>query len=321
MHKSGLIKMQMMRMKLLSRNIAYNATHGITTEYKDYLSIPKNQGTEGLCWAYSLTSAIEMKYALKSGNRLMLDPLTLKNNSVEWFKKYDKHKNYSACHQYDEEGGYSPLCAAIFMNASKTTMKQQDGNDSYIYISNISYEKEITTVKELYDALDEYKLLYSSIYADDFGLFQNSEIIDDYYFENESINHVVVITSVGTVNGYDGLYVEILNSWGYGRHYDGLIYIKVADNETDILHNNFNMFYINVGIDVELKTSTEENVFLSLFIVFFILFVAACVVILFMYCTIIKLKYRNNNDIININNTENLGQGLPTPLSNSVVSV
>ena len=311
------MNMNMMRMKLLSRLYAYNASHGITTEYKDYISVPKDQGTEGLCWAYSLSSAIEMKYAFESGNRLMLDPLTLKNNSVKWFKKHDKHNEIPDCHQYDEGGGYPPDCAILFMRGSKTTMMQQDGNNSFIYISNAT-EVNISTVKELYEALDKHKVLYSGIYG---RIPMQGYIINDYYYENESISHGVVITSVGTVEGYDGLYVEILNSWGYDKNYDGLIYFKVADNESDVLHNNFDMFEINYGIEVKRKNSINEDVYMPVFIVFFILFIVACIVIVFMSCNIMKLKYRTNTDPINVNNAENSGYTLPAPLSNSVVSV
>ena len=317
------MNMNMMRMKLLSRLTNYTALHGMTTKYKDYLSIPKHQGNEGLCWAYSLSSAIEMKYALESGNRLMLDPLTLKNNSANWFKKHDKHnKTYpSFCKQYGKDGGYAPGCAVLFMHDSKTTMMQQDGNDSYLYISNATYDHDIniTTVKELYDALDKYQLLYSGIYAD--FIFNYKYIINEYYDENESIDHAVVITSVGIIKGFDGLYVEILNSWGYETHYDGLIYIKVADNESDILHNNFNMFEYNYNIEVSRKNSINEDIYMPVFIVFFILFIVACIVILFMSCKIMKLKYRNNTEPINVNSAENSGYTLPAPLSNSVVSV
>ena len=54
---------------ILNRSPQFNSTHGIKEEKKEYLSIIKNQEVEGLCWAYSLASTIEMSYALKTGNR------------------------------------------------------------------------------------------------------------------------------------------------------------------------------------------------------------------------------------------------------------
>ena len=98
----------MFKRQLLSRAEYFTAKHGIKENTKDYLSITKDQGSEGLCWAYALTSTIEMNYALKSGNILMLDPIMLKNKSVPWFKDQDKktRKKYAPCLSYGENGEY-----------------------------------------------------------------------------------------------------------------------------------------------------------------------------------------------------------------------
>lgn len=239
-----------MLLRLLSRANEFTAIAGITNDFKDYLSIVKNQGEEGLCWAYSLTSIIEIKYGIQSGNRLMLDPLTLYNNSVDWFKKHKKmfdEKEYESCFEYREDKGYSQICAVEFMIQSKQEMIQQDGNNSYVYVRNGGIS-EIKTVKDLISALNEHQVLYSAI---DSGLFGYQEQIINDYRESEKLTHALVISGVGKVKGFDGLFVEVLNSWGYDTHYDGLMYVKVADDEKSELHNNLNMFEINMWVDVD----------------------------------------------------------------------
>lgn len=50
----------------------------------------KDQGNLSHCWAYSITSAIELKYALKTGNRLKINPFGIIDNVLEF---YERHKN------------------------------------------------------------------------------------------------------------------------------------------------------------------------------------------------------------------------------------
>ena len=255
----------MFRMKLLSRYAAYTALHGIKNDKKDYLSIIKDQGNEGFCWAYSLTSSVEMKYALSSGNRLMLDPFSIVNNSVKWFNRHKStHKDsmYSNCFQYDE-GGYPPLCALEFMYGSKQELQQMDGNNSHLIISNADVVS-IDSVSTLFEVLDKYDILYSMIASSE--LPPEAMIIDDYVEDDELLlSHAIVITSVGVIEGFDGIYVEVLNSWGYNYHYDGIVYVKVADNETDELHNSFKIFDFNSWIMVE-----KQNYFNSIYMLMWI---------------------------------------------------
>jgi len=243
-----------MKVHLLSRLAKFTALHGVSNDHKDYLSIPKNQGTEGLCWAYSLTSAIETKFALESGNRLMLDPMPIYDRSASYWKKHCKDESCKDCKAYRNDKGYAPQCATGYMVKSGDTMKQKDGNNSYLSVVEQSLVK-IDTVQGLFDQLDKHKLLLSTFSSSSF--IYNGYIVPDYRIGYES-DHSVVITSVGTLEDYEGLFVEVLNSWGYDLHHDGLLYVKVADNENDILHNNMALFDENIWIEVKRKDDKKK---------------------------------------------------------------
>ena len=290
----------MFKRQLLSRAATFNATHGIKESKKDYLSIIKDQGQEGLCWAYALTSTIETNYALKTGNRLMLDPTTLKNNSVPWWNKQNKKtkKTFANCLQYGEGGGYPPLCAVLYMIGSGDTMIQQDGQDSFLQITDGDLA-EIKTLQNLYDALDKHGILYSGIYAD--HLY--GQYINRYQDMDKDINHAIVITAVGHIRGINddnGIYVEILNSWGYNYGYDGLIYVKVADSEDGPLKNNMNMFKINIYTEVSRTLTTEEAALICavLFGILFAISLIALGIYIFLYCRLRKriIKFDENTD-------------------------
>ena len=247
----------MFKRTILSRLAQFTALHGINQKENDYLSIIKNQGEEGLCWAYALTSAIEMNYARKTGNRLMLDPMTLKNRSVPWWNKQNQtmKKENEHCLQYSDEG-YSVQCAAQYMAESGDTMIQKDGQDSFVKMSD-GGTIEIKSLRDLFDTLDEHGILYSGIDADKLDL--QTPITTEYY-ETTVNNHAIVITAVGKISNIgddDGIYVEILNSWGYSYGYDGLFYVKVANSESSSLVNNMNMFEANIWIEVERKIKQE----------------------------------------------------------------
>ena len=259
---------------LLSRYAGFTATHGILNNEKEYISMAKNQNTEGLCWAYALTSSMETIYALKSGNRLMLDPLTMKNHSASWWSKTYKHdNNVDACKSYDSSGAYSPTCALFFMNESKQTMTQQDGENSYLIMSDFD-AVSLTSLNQLYTTLDKHKLLYSVIHS---GSQLIQSVISEY-ITNTISDHAVVITAVGTLYNYDGIYVEVLNSWGSEHNYEGLVYIKIADNENDELHNNLNLFDVNYWIDVERTTIDRAFKFELLSYLFIVLFAVSFVI-------------------------------------------
>jgi len=284
--------------KLLSRLIYFNAIAGVNTTYKDYLSITKDQGEEGLCWAYSLTSAIEMKYALKTGNRLMLDPLTLYNNSVKWYKKHKKaYKDeiYSNCFDYAELGGYSPFCAIGFLHDSKQEMKYMNGNNSNIYVSDAGLS-EIKTVNDLINSLRTHNILYSGINSDVINDNYLTPIFEDYYLLNET-NHGVVITAIGTIDSIDGVYIEILNSWGYKVGYDGLFYIKVADSLESELINNMNIFNYNFWLDVD--RMNKEDIFIALIIILGVLLLISIFIIIIILGIYKSNRKKKNNDLDN----------------------
>ena len=294
----------MFKRTLLSRVNGFNGTHGLKQEQKDYLSVIKNQGQEGLCWAYALTSTIEMSYALKTGNRLMLDPLTLYNNSVPWFNKLsekDKQK-YKPCLEYGEDKTYYPSCALVFMAESKQTMRQMDGEDSFLQITG-GDEKEIKSLKDLYDILDKYGIIYSGVNS----TYLYGEIIEEYIdADSEDVHpdHAVVITAAGTLKGYEGVYIEVLNSWGYENGYDGLHYVKIADNEDGSIVNNMKLFDENYVVNVKRSITAEEAVAvatgaIACAVVFGILFLIALIIMsiyIYLYYKMRKFDYENAKD-------------------------
>ena len=285
-------------LNLLSRMTIYRATHGITEPYKDYLSIIRDQGNSSYCWAYSLTSAIEMKHALNTGNRLMLDPFTLVNNTAAWWKKHDKKNNYEVCHDY-VDGGYIPVCVLSYMYSSSKKMLRIDGNNSHLVISNFGFVDDILTVRSLISALDKYKLLYVSMLLTEEML--KYKTIEEYHETNET-GHAVVLTSIGTIRGSNGIYAEILDSYGYDSHSDSLLYIKIADNESSPLHNNLGIFTEPYWIDV--AEVDESLIYLTLFIVFAALF-GLVIIFLIVMSVISHLRNRAVNKTMTDDNSSN----------------
>lgn len=248
--------------QLKSRFPFFNSLYGVTEEIKDYLSLTKDQGQEGLCWAYSLSSAMELSYALQTGNRFKIDPVFFKNNSAQWFvDHFDELKSESpehadfakTCQKYDDIGGYSQLCALIYAQESQC-------QPSLAYNPNVkapfrikdSDVLEITSLESLKNELQAHKFLYNGVYADD--LFMSSYILDEY--TTGDIDHGIVITGLGQFTGdyalaYPGWYVEILNSWGVEHGYDGLQYVKVADDDESTFANPFNLWDFSFWLEVE----------------------------------------------------------------------
>ena len=180
------------------------------------------------------------------------------------------------------------------MLASGDTMIQQDGQDSFLQITGGI--TSIKTLHHLYEALDKHGVLYSGIYANNlYGPY-----INKYQDIDKDCNHAIVITAVGHVRGiYDdnGIYLEILNSWGYDYGYDGLIYVKIADSEDGPLKNNMNIFDLNFNTEVS-RTLTTEDVAIACAVLFEILSLIALGIFIFLYCIIHKKisKFDENTD-------------------------
>ena len=268
--------------KTLSRPRDFTATHGITSDKRDYLSITKNQGTEGLCWAYALTSTFEMSYALKSGNRLMLNPNFTYEHAVPWWKEQKKsmRKQYEPCLSYGEDKGYLPFCATMYLIGSGDSITQMDGDDSFLTITYAETLK-INSLPDLNNALDTYGVLYVALDADP---LQSNTIISKY-IPSETSNHAVVMTAIGEIKGYDGVYVEILNSWGYNHGYDGLQYIKIADSNVSCVVNNMNILSDIIGIQV------ERNPFKQYADLFWALGLGITLIITLIVLTVISILY------------------------------
>ena len=283
---------------ILSRPTAFVATHGLTTEYKDYLSLTKDQGQEGLCWAFALTSAIEMNYALQTGNRMMLDPKQLSRRAVSWWKgqKRSVRNQNEHCLSYGEEGGYNLECAINYLLGSKESMIDSHGDDTFIVVKEAAYV-HINSLHLLYESLNAGHVIYSGVDAD--GIM-DKVVLDTFYKSEAGPNHAVVITAAGTITGKDGIYVEILNSWGVGHGYEGLQYIKVAENNDSYLINNAAIFEQSIIFEVgrdEIKYYAETITIIVLSFVCFGLLIALIVM-----C----IKYHRKSDYVaQVNDVDN----------------
>ena len=99
----------------------------------------------------------------------------------------------------------------------------------------------------------------------------NESIIDYYVVADQlPLDHNIIITGVGTLKNYPGIYVEIVNSWGlevtnpyigktFKVGHDGLYYVKIADSETSPLVNNMGLFTLNFVIDVDELESIPDS--------------------------------------------------------------
>lgn len=257
---------------ILSRLCIFTAIQGLTRFEKDLIPLIKDQGSHSYCWAYSITSAIELKYALKTGNRLKFNPFGIIDNVLDF---YERHKNdpkysvvYDKCKEFssEEEGGpkelYIPGCALIYLKHDKKPMIYEYNNKSSNVILTSYDIVKIETVDDLIQALKKNKIIMAQYFATLMAYESNTSIVD-YYITDDSlpINHNIVITGVGTIYGHPGIYVEIVNSWGLQVKrevtgpvdigHDGLFYVKVADNITAPLVNNLRLFSSNLIIDVD----------------------------------------------------------------------
>jgi hypothetical protein len=243
-----------------------------------------------------------MSYAIKTGNRLMLDPLTLYNNSVPWWNEQNKEtkKTYKHCLEYGKDKGYTPDCAVNYLILSRHTMIQMDKEDSYLQVTGAG-DLNIKTVQQLYEELDKHGIFYIPINS---TYLNGNELIENYYdVEDPNVlpDHAVVLTAVGEIAGLSGIYVEILNSWGYKNGYDGLHYVKVAESDTSDIVNNMKMLNSPIYVEVERLISIEDAVILSkVFAVLFLITLLTTIVFLILFiicCKKARSNQNNENDI------------------------
>lgn len=306
------------RRTILSRPRQFTSKHGINHTLNDYLSIPKDQQQEGLCWAFSLTSAFEMSYARDTGNRLMLEPKQLHRNAVPWWNKQSKElkKQYSPCLTYGEDGGYNPECVLEYLVRSQDTLLQEDGEDSFLMIN--SYQQlKINSLCDMYDALDLFGVLYATI---DSEQLTNGYAIYDEYYPIDNNNHAVVITGIGTFYNSSGVYLELLNSWGYNVGYDGLQYIKVAESELSFIVNNMNILSDIYGVHPVRDVIKQYADTIFAFILIVLLAITFCALIVFIILFIIykkKAQQQTVNDALDdksdINANDELEDVSPPP--------
>ena len=139
----------------------------------------------------------------------------------------------------------------------------------------------INSLKDIYDALDEFGILYAGINGDNL----TEETVYSKYVPLDQSNHAVVITGIGIISGMDGIYIEILNSWGTDVGYDGLQYIKVANDENSYIVNNMNILSESYGIHAERDVLKQysDTLLALMFIVLFVLTACALIIMIILY--------------------------------------
>lgn len=266
---------------ILSRLCIFTAIQGLTEFEKDLIPLIKDQGIHSYCWAYSITSAIELKYALQTGNRLKFSPYGIIDNVLDFYEAnkndpyysqvYDSCKSFSSENENDPKELYMPECALLYLkNDKKRMIYEYNNKSSNVILTNYSNVK-IETLNDLIENLKNNKMILAAYYAEPM-IYEISESIIDYYVVHEKIplDHNIIITGVGTLKDYPGLYVEIVNSWGLNGTdpitgqkslvgYDGLYYVKIADDETSPLVNNMGLFTFNFVIDVDELESIPDS--------------------------------------------------------------
>ncbi|KAK8891520.1 hypothetical protein M9Y10_028732 [Tritrichomonas musculus] len=269
-------------MNILSRLCLFTAIQGLNNDEKDLIPLIKNQNPHSYCWAYSITSAIELRHALKTGNRLKFNPYGIIDNVLQFYAQFKDQINenqeikriYESCKQFggnDKDGYelYDPSCALLYLFADKKTMIYEYNNkSSNVYLSKME-NSNITTLDDLKKALKENKFILAAYHSEP-GFHALGPIITNYLTDEKlDLNHNIIITGVGTIEDIPGIFVEIVNSWGttYYDHesneykplgYDGIYYLKVADNLTSPLINNRRIFTSNFVIDTD-EFSSESS--------------------------------------------------------------
>lgn len=260
----------------------FTAIQGLNNDEKDLIPLIKDQSIHAYCWAYSLTSAIELKHALKTGNRLKFNPYGIIDNVLDFYAQlknqlkdhpelqnlYDLCKEFAGKENQPKEN-YSPFCAINYLVMDQKRMIYEYNNESSnVYVSNATV-LSIKTLEDLYETLKENKFISAAYYSEP-DFYKSGPIITNYIEdENVELNHNIIITGVGTIYNTPGIFVEIVNSWGtvyYDEEdglfkplgYDGIYYLKVADNETAPLINNRKIFTLNMAIDTE-EFESEQN--------------------------------------------------------------
>ncbi|KAH0789317.1 cathepsin S-like [Histomonas meleagridis] len=235
---------------ILSRLALFSAIAGVN---KDYLSIIKDQGEYGTCWAYSTVSSVEMQYASISGNRMKFSPWdTIVNTIIDYF---DGKSQYPSCQQFSTNYFYSHYCAFEYLvNDKRHMIMEYNKKPSSIYVKSYNVfsgaNANIDTIVEL---LKTGRPIVSVMRSATLQKLSDLSIIDKYYMDNEtmsSIDHAVTVTGIGTIEGHDGIYLEVLNSWGESIGAEGLNYIKVADSINGTLNRNFNILYYGIVFEL-----------------------------------------------------------------------
>ena len=223
--------------QIQSRPDEYVKIAGIS---EDYISLPKNQGSEGLCYVFATLSYLEMEYAIFSDNRIRTSPEQVSNNIVSFFntESYTDDLIFNRCKQMnppnkDARYGGEQYCVLDYVeyrglmfehdypyNNGNSADKYSNSKISPLKIDNIDYmrftEDNITIfMNETHEEIAELPITIEQLF--DYAIFPRLEsghpllisINAEHLFgqvieeinETRIVNHAVVLTSIGKLPG------------------------------------------------------------------------------------------------------------------------
>lgn len=256
-----------------NKNYDLPSTYNIITNYntqasKEFISPIKNQGQDGVCWAFSAIGVLESAL-LKQNNLTELDTYDFSENHMRYALSSEGNNKLGFERKHDGGGNFS--MALAYLTRSKINGPVLEENDKYNYgqpIRDVSITNSIEpedyyvtkairlanlpndyTNEQKQNRINEIKQLILDYGCVTMSYYSDKDYYDDYYNPanyyytgtSTNTNHAVAI--VGWDDNYsktnfknsfqnlpqnDGAFL-IKNSWGKKGKFEGYFYMSYED--------------------------------------------------------------------------------------------
>jgi hypothetical protein len=223
-------------------------------DWTKYVSNVKNQNNQNTCWAHSIASYLEIKFAELTGINFKLSVRQIVDNTYKEIYDYN-----DICREREEtNAGGRKECALSYVKARGIMTDRDYMIHDYdirkitpIGVSTFHMNMYPKTKDELLMHLNNTPVILS-IYTDGLSDFNDDIILDN------PIDHSVIGTNVCEFN--NNLYFEFLNSYssGWGTC-GGYGYIRITDNSDTLVNNRGILYYVSYADIINLRSILSET--------------------------------------------------------------